>query len=139
MSCLILGEVYPTTPAELHTFFRKIKDQGIFICTSRYETLGITPLEAILAGVPTLVPDSSRVEASCYLHDHCKYKSDPDSLLNKIVEFNQPQPEALLNFTHYALKRKIGLKAFELSLLKAIQQMHDATQLNPAKLSLRFQ
>ncbi|MFF4413326.1 glycosyltransferase [Streptosporangium sp. NPDC001559] len=48
---------------QLYALFNQARPNGIFVCSSRYETLGITPLEAALSGVCTLMIDSDRVEA----------------------------------------------------------------------------
>ncbi|OON81084.1 glycosyltransferase [Streptomyces tsukubensis] len=48
---------------QLHALFRWVKSRGVFVCPSRYETLGITPLEAALTGVCTLMTNSDNVEA----------------------------------------------------------------------------
>ncbi|MEU1799505.1 glycosyltransferase [Streptomyces sp. NPDC019937] len=50
--------------SELYSLFLSLRRQAIFACTSRYETLGITPLEAALSGVVTVIPDSPFVEAA---------------------------------------------------------------------------
>ncbi|ORY64794.1 uncharacterized protein BCR38DRAFT_512974 [Pseudomassariella vexata] len=51
---------------DLYALFSATRGNGIFICPSRYETLGITPLEAAASGVATLITDSPKVEASRY-------------------------------------------------------------------------
>ncbi|KAF5878934.1 putative glycosyl transferase protein [Botrytis fragariae] len=51
---------------ELYTLLGDARDNGIFVCSSRFETLGITPLEAAIKGVTTLITDSPLVEASNY-------------------------------------------------------------------------
>jgi glycosyltransferase involved in cell wall biosynthesis len=38
-------------------YFHSHRASTIFVCTSRYETFGLTPFEALLAGMITLVPD----------------------------------------------------------------------------------
>ena len=47
----------------LYWFFENARNNGLFVCPSRYETLGITPLEAGLCGVTTLIAKSELVEA----------------------------------------------------------------------------
>ncbi|KAF2824531.1 hypothetical protein CC86DRAFT_421097 [Ophiobolus disseminans] len=50
----------------LYALFSHCRTKGVFICPSRYETLGITPLEAGLQGVTTLIAliaNSRQVEA----------------------------------------------------------------------------
>lgn len=60
---------------DMYALFEYVQTHGIFVCTSRYETLGITPLEAALSGVTTLMPDCNLVEASRYFPP--SYRFDP--------------------------------------------------------------
>ncbi|AOM40863.1 glycosyltransferase [Xenorhabdus hominickii] len=76
---------YKLPHIELFSIFNKIKKKAIFVCTSRYETLGITPLEAALNGIYTIVPDLSTVEAATYLSSEDKFKYDITSLTKKII------------------------------------------------------
>ncbi|KAM3065947.1 hypothetical protein ACMFMG_009829 [Clarireedia jacksonii] len=59
---------------EMYSLFDYAQTHGIFVCTSRYETLGITPLEAALSGVTTLMPDCELVEASRYFPDSYRFE-----------------------------------------------------------------
>ncbi|MDC9596369.1 glycosyltransferase [Xenorhabdus anantnagensis] len=70
---------------ELFIIFNEIKKKAIFVCTSRYETLGITPLEAALNGIYTIVPNLSSVEASAYFSSEDKFNYDIASLTKKII------------------------------------------------------
>ncbi|MBC8951953.1 glycosyltransferase [Xenorhabdus sp. PB62.4] len=70
---------------KLFSIFNVIKKKAIFVCTSRYETLGITPLEAALNGIYTIVPDLSSVETSTYFSSEDKFKYDIISLTKKII------------------------------------------------------
>ncbi|KAJ7253902.1 hypothetical protein C8J57DRAFT_1076458, partial [Mycena rebaudengoi] len=51
----------------LYALFAAARKNGVFLCPSRYETLGITPLEAAASGVTTLMTESSTVEALAYM------------------------------------------------------------------------
>ncbi|KAH8728871.1 hypothetical protein GQ44DRAFT_737103 [Phaeosphaeriaceae sp. PMI808] len=46
----------------LYSLFEHCRHEGIFVCPSRYETLGITPLESGLCGVTTLISNSKQAE-----------------------------------------------------------------------------
>ncbi|OTA18112.1 glycosyl transferase [Xenorhabdus vietnamensis] len=70
---------------KLFRIFNEIKRKAIFVCTSRYETLGITPLEAALNGIYTIVPNLSSVEASTYFSPEDKFNYDIASLTKKII------------------------------------------------------
>ncbi|CAM3709541.1 glycosyltransferase [Xenorhabdus thuongxuanensis] len=73
---------------ELFSVFNAVKKKAIFVCTSRYETLGITPLEAALNGVYTIVPNLSCVEASTYFSSEDKFEYDITSLTKKIISIH---------------------------------------------------
>ncbi|WP_387689716.1 MULTISPECIES: glycosyltransferase [Photorhabdus] len=62
-----------------------MKNKSIFVCTSRYETLGITPLEAALNGVCTIVPNLNLIEAASYFPSEYKFTYNIDSLNEKII------------------------------------------------------
>ncbi|MCW7547504.1 glycosyltransferase [Photorhabdus sp. APURE] len=70
---------------ELLSVFNKIKNKSIFVCTSRYETLGITPLEAALNGVCTILPNLNLIEAASYFSSEYKFTYNIDSLTEKII------------------------------------------------------
>lgn len=70
---------------DMYALFDYVQNHGIFVCTSRYETLGITPLEAALSGVTTLMPDCDLVEASRYFPS--SYRFDPTVFgLSQVLE-----------------------------------------------------
>ena len=72
-------EVIPKLPKDtLYTLFEYAQQNGIFVCPSRYETLGITPLEAALSGVTTVISDSMLVEAA--KHFPKKYRFLPAAI-----------------------------------------------------------
>lgn len=84
--CIIHPKLSPT---ELSLVFTTLKKKGIFVCTSRYETHGITPLEAALSGIYTLMPALDSVEASLYFKDDDRFYYDTTELvikLNSIVK-----------------------------------------------------
>ncbi|WP_181150221.1 glycosyltransferase [Photorhabdus hindustanensis] len=70
---------------ELFSVFNSIKNKSIFVCTSRYETLGITPLEAALNGVFTILPNLNLIEAASYFSSEYKFTYNIDSLTEKII------------------------------------------------------
>ncbi|KAJ5051603.1 uncharacterized protein L3040_001379 [Drepanopeziza brunnea f. sp. 'multigermtubi'] len=112
--------VAPKLPKDsLYALFDAVKDNGFFVCPSRYETLGITPLEAALSAVPTLIVDNPNVEASCYFPPGNRFRHSATDLA-KVVEHLQKEGmqgrgEALRN----VLKKHISHENFKQSLLKA--------------------
>jgi glycosyltransferase involved in cell wall biosynthesis len=75
---------------ELVKFFIEQRDRAVFVCTSLYETFGLTPVEAALHGMATLVPDQpSRIGAAAYLPQDHRYRPDIDGLFEKIMGWHQ--------------------------------------------------
>jgi hypothetical protein len=65
--------ILPRLPKDhLYALFSAACKNGVFLCPSRYETLGITPLEAAASGVTTLMTESSTVEALAYMPKCCR-------------------------------------------------------------------
>ncbi|AJE80962.1 hypothetical protein SLNWT_0586 [Streptomyces albus] len=73
------------TKGELYAVFRTARRTSVFVCTSRYETLGITPLEAALSGLSTVVPDSRPVEAARFFPADARYEPTANGLV-KLIE-----------------------------------------------------
>jgi glycosyltransferase involved in cell wall biosynthesis len=72
--------------ASMLALFERVRGRGMFVCTSRYETLGITPLEAALSGVCTLSPDLDCVEFSRYFPQEYRYPYSVLGLAGKVAE-----------------------------------------------------
>jgi len=70
---------------QLFTIYKELHGKSIFVFSSRYETLGITPLEAALSGVYTIVPNLPYVEASEYFPSVSKFDYQMKSLADRIV------------------------------------------------------
>ncbi|KAF5026591.1 hypothetical protein F66182_1317 [Fusarium sp. NRRL 66182] len=68
----------------LYALFTIIRSKGIFICTSRYETLGITPLEAAACGVTTFIADRPNIEALSFLPPKFHIDPDPESIASSV-------------------------------------------------------
>jgi hypothetical protein len=75
---------------ELMRFFARHRQQAIFVCTSVYETFGITPLEAILAGMTTLVPDApAHVGIAGYLGASSRVDIAESSLVDRLLQLHR--------------------------------------------------
>ncbi|MFD7666831.1 glycosyltransferase [Streptomyces sp. NPDC059788] len=70
--------------SQLYALFGLARTNGIFVCPSRYETLGITPLEAALSGVCTLMADSDKVEARRFFPAAHRFLPSSDGLADAI-------------------------------------------------------
>ncbi|MFF0224277.1 glycosyltransferase [Streptomyces sp. NPDC004629] len=69
---------------QLHALFRQVRKNGIFVCPSRYETLGITPLEAALSGVCTLMTDAETVEARRFFPAEHRFTPTINALVDAV-------------------------------------------------------
>lgn len=79
--------IVPRIPQEnLYRYFasRKVQVTGIFVCCSRYETLGITPLEAALCGVTTVITDTKQIEATRYFPAEYRFKDNAKALADRL-------------------------------------------------------
>jgi glycosyl transferase family 1 len=73
--------------AGLIEFFSRRESRAVFVCTSVYETLGITPLEAVLSGVPTLVPDRPGVVGVAdYVEPEYRYPTTAGGLVENLAD-----------------------------------------------------
>ncbi|MCV7122519.1 glycosyltransferase [Mycobacterium lacus] len=73
---------------KLYSLFQAARRNGIFVFPSRYETLGITPLEAAMSGVCTLVTNSREVEASRLFPSEYRFVPEQDKLCSAIQRFH---------------------------------------------------
>jgi glycosyltransferase involved in cell wall biosynthesis len=82
------SHVRPRLPRErLMQMLRTNRGNAVFVCTSCYETFGITPFEAALSGIVTLVPDNPRrVGVASHIATEYRYSPGLEGLLNKLKE-----------------------------------------------------
>lgn len=73
----------------LYWLFEQSKQKGMFVCPSRYETLGITPLECGLRGVTTLISNSKQIEAGRFFPDQYCFNPTAIDLANAIKLFQK--------------------------------------------------
>jgi glycosyltransferase involved in cell wall biosynthesis len=69
--------------------FPALACSGVFVCTSRYDLVPLTVLEASRSGLCTLIPDSRLVGASEYIPEEYRFQPDVDglaSLLRSVSE-----------------------------------------------------
>ncbi|RDY30411.1 glycosyltransferase [Lachnotalea glycerini] len=111
---------------ELHLLFNIIKSRSIFVCTSRYETLGITPLEAGVSGVCTIVPKLDSVEVSRYFPDKYKYEYNVISLTNKIYNLYRSEAYSKKQTDRY-LSKQISDKLFKKSFINSWEYISTMT------------
>ncbi|AUJ24797.1 MULTISPECIES: glycosyltransferase [Virgibacillus] len=105
---------------ELYSLFKLVRNKATFLCTSRYETLGITPLEAAMMGVYTITPNSSLVEASMYFSDEDKFDYRPNQL-ESILRRIYKEKRYVRNLQADHLKKIFSDENFVESLLSSFQ------------------
>lgn len=110
----------------LYGLFERCKKDAVFVCPSRYETLGITPLEAVLGGMVTLVPDSPLVEASNLFPTQYRVKVNHVAIAERIMDMVL---EGTIEWHGGVLKKwvekRAGEEKFKESLVKAWAKLSD--------------
>lgn len=80
------------------SIFPWIADCGVVACTSRYDLVPYTVLEAILAGAAVVVPESRLVGVSEYVPSNWRYARDPKSLSDALsLGFDKNERELVRN------------------------------------------
>lgn len=70
---------------QLYALFTATRRNGVFLCPSRYETLGITPLEAAASGVATLVTETPNVEALNFMPASCRVPQNALCIASRVL------------------------------------------------------
>lgn len=116
--------VLPRLPKDdLYALFSAVRYNGIFICSSRFETLGITPLEAAASGVTTLITDSEKVEASRYLPPCSRVRSNMLDVVSKVLLIHQDGVSKWAEMVQTHVSRDTSLEAFRDDLVEAWKSM----------------
>ncbi|KAE8398974.1 hypothetical protein BDV37DRAFT_275683 [Aspergillus pseudonomiae] len=100
----------------LHALLRLAKDRGVFICTSRYETLGVTPLGAALSGVTTLIADSGHVEASRYFPERYRFRPVKEELCQVISHLQSRNLASLGEVLRCHVEAQVSDQRFQMDL-----------------------
>lgn len=110
----------------LYALFATVRRNGIFLCPSRYETLGITPLEAAASGVMTLVTETPNVEALEYIPPNGRTRQDPESIASSIEQILRDGIPARAEFSQAYVRQRTSLEGFSQDLLKAWAEMSNS-------------
>ncbi|KAE8156531.1 hypothetical protein BDV40DRAFT_305983 [Aspergillus tamarii] len=116
----------------LHALFHLAKDNGVFICPSRYETLGVTPLEAALSGVTTLIADSSHVETSRYFPESFRFQPIKEELCQVISSLQGRNLASLGEGLRLHVEAQVSDQRFRMDLYDAWAEF--SMQLKPRNL-----
>ena len=97
---------------------------GVFVCPSRYETLGLTPLEAAAAGVATLVPDDPKaVGAAGYFPASARFRVDAEGLAAGVEAVLAAGVGACGDRLEVAVGEQVGRERFRADLVRAWRGM----------------
>ena len=107
------------TKTELYAFLNAARGKGIFVCPSRFETLGITPLEAALSGVTTLISDAREVEASRYFPAEYRFRANVKELADLLEGFTNKGISGHGDMLVRRIKKAVSEHQFESDLLRA--------------------
>lgn len=108
--------------SRLLELFAQNQSHGVFVCSSVYETLGITPLEAILSGLTTLVPDEpDRIGVTEYVTQEHRYTPTVDGLTEALQSLSRandlgPIGQRQCNFARLASAQRTYFVVFERTL-----------------------
>jgi glycosyltransferase involved in cell wall biosynthesis len=105
---------------ELYLLFKSSRKTGIFVCSSRYETLGLTPLEAALSGVTTVVSDGSQpVELVRFFPAEHRFNPNAEALADRVEGIWRKDLETCGKELRRHIKKDIPEGAFETEFLEA--------------------
>ncbi|MFT2019696.1 glycosyltransferase family 4 protein [Streptomyces sp. 796.1] len=124
---------------QLHALFQQARPNGVFVCPSRYETLGITPLEAALSGVCTLMVDSPAVEARRFFPAAHRFLPSADGLAEALgqVYADPAGVEQLGKELRETIAAEVSEENFERDTLSAWQDFSRAAQSRTPRVAVR--
>lgn len=105
---------------------------GVFLCPSRYETLGITPLEAAASGVATLVTETPNVEALAFMPAGCRVPQDASCIAARVQRMYRDGIPVWAERVKRHMRPVTSLEGFRDDLLAAWAEMSAARTLNTA-------
>ncbi|KAF4625015.1 hypothetical protein G7Y89_g13156 [Cudoniella acicularis] len=112
----------------LYALFDQVRDDGIFVCPSRYETLGITPLEAAMNGVTTIIIDSRNVEASHYFPRENRFEGSVVGLASLVEKFHKEGMQGRGVELQGKIRKQISDEKFRNSFLDAWRSFSKAAR-----------
>lgn len=73
---------------QMLSVFRRVRQVGVFILPSVFETFGFTALEAMYCGLTTIVPNRPRwIGVAEYVPEHLRFEPSPDGLAGLLKSF----------------------------------------------------
>lgn len=115
---------------QLYALFAAARQNSVFLCASRYETLGITPLEAAASGVATLVVETPNVEALAFMPEGCRVPQDPSCIAARVHTIYGDGIPVWAERVKRHVQPATSLEGFRDDLLAAWAEMSGASTLN---------
>lgn len=115
---------------QLYALFAAGRDNGVFLCPSRYETLGITPLEAAAAGVVTLITETPNVEALGFMPASCRVPQDACCIAVRVQDIYRDGISIWAETVKRYVRPTTSLEGFRHDLLNAWAEMSGASTRN---------
>lgn len=115
---------------QLYALFAAARRNGVFLCPSRYETLGITPLEAAASGVATLVTKTPNVEALSFMPVGCRVPQNALCVAERVLVIYRDGISVWAETVKRHVRAATSLEGFRDDLLTAWARMSGASTLN---------
>lgn len=114
----------PRLPKDhLYALFSLVRLKAIFLCPSRYETLGITPLEAAACGVTTFITETPNIGALAFLPPRCRVGSDAESIASSVQDAYVDGIQKSSAMIETYVRKRTSLEGFRQDLLHAWAKM----------------
>lgn len=117
---------------QLYALFAAARRNGVFLCPSRYETLGITPLEAAASGVATLVTETPNVEALAFMPAGCRVPQDASCIAARVQDMYRDGIPVWAEKVKRHVRPATSLEGFRDDLLTAWAEMSGASVVDTA-------
>ncbi|KAK9783587.1 hypothetical protein SCAR479_00146 [Seiridium cardinale] len=116
--------ILPRLPKDhLYALFAATRRNGIFLCPSRYETLGITPLEAAASAVTTLMTETPNVEALAFMPSQCSVPQHAASIASRVEQIYLDGVPQWAEMVKKHVRPETSLEGFGDDLLQAWAEM----------------
>ncbi|BFP52499.1 hypothetical protein SCMC78_23060 [Streptomyces sp. CMC78] len=104
---------------QLYGLFRSTRGRAVFVFPSRYETLGITPLEAAMHGATTTVPDSPCVEVARFFPAELRFVPTAEGLAHTLQRLHTSDIRKEGELLRRAISKQVSTALFSRGLLDA--------------------
>ncbi len=106
---------------DLYRLFQQTTEKGVFVCSSRYETLGITPLEAARHGVATVISGAPTVEAGRFFPQELRFAPTAAALADTVEGVVRAGPALIGAQLRFSISHLTSRQKFREEFLQAWQ------------------